>query len=77
MGAASLALGLAGLGLMVVGRLTGLVEFSAGLVILAAIVMPMLLTVSFSLIVTSLMLEKILEEVRGSEAYIVESEDKE
>lgn len=77
LGASSLGFGVAGLALMVVGRLTGLVEFSAGLVILAAIVMPMLLTVSFSLIVTSLMLEKILEEVRGSGSYIVESEEKE
>lgn len=67
----SLFWGVAGLAFMVLGRIFGFAEFSPGLVAFAAFLLPLVLTLNFSVSVVVVYLGKVLDEVRGRPNHII------
>jgi polyisoprenyl-phosphate glycosyltransferase len=67
----SLFWGIAGLTFMVLGRVFGFADFSPGLVAFAAFLLPLVLTLNFSVSIVVVYLGKVLDEVRGRPNHII------
>jgi dolichol-phosphate mannosyltransferase len=67
----SLFWGIAGLTFMILGRVFGFADFSPGLVAFAAFLLPLVLTLNFSVSIVVVYLGKVLDEVRGRPNHII------
>ena len=67
----SLFWGMTGLTFMILGRVFGFADFSPGLVALAAFLLPLVLTLNFSVSIVVVYLGKVLDEVRGRPNHII------
>lgn len=67
----SLFWGIVGLTFMILGRVLGFADFSPGLVAFAAFLLPLVLTLNFSVAIVVVYLGKVLDEVRGRPNHII------
>jgi dolichol-phosphate mannosyltransferase len=67
----SLFWGIAGLTFMILGRVFEFADFSPGLVAFAAFLLPLVLTLNFSVSIVVVYLGKVLDEVRGRPNHII------